>query len=126
MPSVLYPSTLPCPAAGWTATPRERAARSSVAGDPKARSRWSDRVADINTATWTLSPAQLATWRVFFHTTLVDGQLWFEAEVPGPGTRPRKVMRFRPSSVKYQALGLGITRITAQLEMRGRSAIPTT
>jgi hypothetical protein len=72
-----------------------------------------------------LSPAQLATWRTFFHTTLVDGQLWFEAEAPGPGTRPRKVMRFRPASVKYQALGLGITRITAQLEMRGRSAIPT-
>jgi hypothetical protein len=125
MPAVVYPSTLPCPQLGWSAVLRERAGRSSIAGNPQARRRWSDKVADVSSATWTYSRAELAIWRAWFHTTLIDGQLWFQMEAPGAGGQIDRVMRFRPSSVKIVPLGLGITRITAQLEMRGRSAIPT-
>lgn len=127
MPAIVYPLTLPEPAAGWGFTLRERAARSSIAGNPQARRRTSDMVADIESVQWTYGPEDMPTWRTWFNTTLVDGQLWFTAKTPGAGGPiSTRVMRFRPGSVKVVPLGAGLFRVTAQLEMRGRSLPPTT
>lgn len=126
MPAIVYPSALPGPSAGWAAVLRERAARSSLPGDPQARRRWRDRIADVTSATWHYSAAEMAIWREWWHETLVDGQLWFSKEAPGPGGWVDRVMRFRPASVRVQPLGNGICRVTAQLEVRGRSAAPGT
>lgn len=126
MPAVIYPSTLPCPQGGWAAVLRERAARSSLQGNPQARRRSSDRIKDASPVTWTYSPEHMAIWRPWWHTTLIDGQLWWQAEAPGLGGLIDRVMRFRPASVQVEPLGLGIARVTAQLEIRGRSQPPTT
>jgi hypothetical protein len=126
MPLIAYPSALPGPSAGWAAVLRERAARSALPGNPQARRRWRDQIADVTSATWHYSAAEMATWREWFHETLVDGQLWFAKEAPGPGGFIDRVMRFRPPSVRVQPLGNGACRVTAQLEVRGRSAPPRT
>lgn len=124
MPAIVYPSTLPAPQAGWAAVLRERAVRSAIAGDPKARRRWRDAIADVSPATWTYTPDEMAVWRPWWHETLIDGQLWFQAAAPGAGGVIARVMRFRPASVQVEALGRGIARVTAQLEVRGRSLAP--
>jgi hypothetical protein len=125
VPLIAYPSTLPGPSA-WSGALRERAARSSLAGDPQARRRWRDAIADVASATWNYSAAELAIWREWFADTLVDGQLWFEAQAPGAGGFVDRVMRFRPSSVRVQPLGNGAVRVSAQLEVRGRTEAPRT
>jgi hypothetical protein len=68
----------------------------------------------------------MAIWWPWWNEDLIDGQLWFEAQVPGEGGLVNRVMRFRPDSVQVEALGRGIARVTAQLEIRGRSEQPTT
>jgi hypothetical protein len=124
MPAVVYPSTLPAPQAGWAALPRERAARSPLPGNPQARARSRDAIVDVSSATWVYSPAEMAVWRPWWHTTLKDGQLWFLAVAPGAGGYISRVMRYRPASVQVTPLGRGIARVQAELEMRGRSAAP--
>jgi hypothetical protein len=126
MPAVVYPTSLPPPSVPWAVLLRERAARSSLAGDPQARRRWRDAIADVTSATWHYSAAEMAVWREWWHDTLADGQLWFAKEAPGPGGWVDRVMRFRPASVRVQSLGNGVCRVTAQLEVRGRSAPPRT
>jgi hypothetical protein len=125
MPAVLYPVDLPSPMVGWSGLVRERVGRSSIAGDPKARRRWSDKMADAN-ATWTYTAAQMAVWWPWYHDTLLDGQLWFTAKGPGAGGLIDRVMRYRPATVTVVPFGHGIARISAELEVRGRSAAPTT
>jgi hypothetical protein len=126
MPAIVYPTLLPPPQTGWQAMLRERAARSSIQGDPKARKRWSDTVTDVQTATWTYTQPQMAIWWPFYRDTLLDGQLWFEAKGPGSGGLVNRVLRYRPLSVRIAALGVGIARVTAEMEIRGRSEAPTT
>jgi hypothetical protein len=124
MPAIVYPALLPPPQTGWSATPRERAARSSLQGDPKARRRSSDLIVDVQTATWTYTQPQMAIWWPFYRDTLLDGQLWFTAKGPGSGGLTDRVMRYRPLSVRITALGVGIARVTADMEIRGRSEAP--
>lgn len=126
MPAIAYPVTLPAPSVGWAAVLRERAARSAMPGDPQARRRWRDRITDVSSATWHYRADEMATWREWWHEDLVDGQLWFTKEAPGPGGFVDRVMRFRPASVRVQPLGNGACRVTAELEVRGRSAEPRT
>jgi hypothetical protein len=123
MPASVYPDTLPG-FSQWAVSPRERATRSALAGDPQARRRWRDKVSDAPTAVWHYSAAEMAIWRPWFHEDLVDGQLWFQAEAPGEGGFVDRVMRFRPATVRVQPLGNGGCRVTAQMELRGRSAAP--
>ncbi len=124
MPLVVYPATLPPPSAGWTAVLRDRAARSSIPGMPQARRRWRDQVVDVTAGSWVYSGAEMATWREWFSNTLVDGQLWFAAELPGAGGWLDRVLRYRPASLRVQPLGAGHCRVSAQLEVRGRSEPP--
>jgi hypothetical protein len=125
MPFVSYPSTLPPPSGGgWVVALRDPVARSSLPGNPQARRRWGDAVADVTSATWHYSAAEMAVWRAWWHETLLDGQLWFAKEAPGAGGWVDRVMRFRPASVRVQPLGNGACRVSAQLEQRGRSAEP--
>jgi hypothetical protein len=125
MPAVIYPVGLPSPLVGWSATPRERVARSSIPGDPKARRRWSDAVFDV-TASWVFTQAQMELWWPWYRDTLFDGQLWFLATGPGLSGMTSRVMRYRPSTVTVVPLGHGNARISADMEVRGRSEAPTT
>jgi hypothetical protein len=81
-------------------------------------------VADVSPATWTYTPDEMAVWWPWFHTTLKDGQLWFQMAAPGAGGVIPRVMRFRPGSVQVTPQGRGIARVTCELEVRGRSAAP--
>lgn len=124
MPAVTYPTTLPPPSQGWPFVLRERAARSTLPGNPQARPRWTDRVGDVPGASWLYSAAEMAIWYAWWHTTLKDGQLWFQAAAPGQGGVLPRVMRYRPGSLRIVPLGGGHCRVTAELELRGRSAVP--
>jgi hypothetical protein len=125
VPVVLYPTALPPLSVGLAAMPRERAARSTLAGDPQARARWRDGITDVEAATWIYSAEEMAIWRPWFHTMLRDGQLRFSAVLAGPGGHIARVVRYRPDTVKVNPLGAGHCRVAAQLEIRGRSAAPT-
>lgn len=123
MPAVAYPATLPAVQPGWTSVPRERAARSSLPGYPQARRRSSDLIQDAS-AQWTLPPEKMAIWWEFWHTTLLDGQLWFTVDMPGRGGMIQRIARFRPNTLQVQPLGSGVCRINVDLEIRGRSLAP--
>lgn len=126
MPLVVYPGTLPPPSVPWESLLRPRAARSSLPGNPRARRRWSDQIEDVVAASWVYSVAEMAIWREWWSATLIDGQLWFAAVAPGAGGFVERVMRYRPASVRVQPFGGGGCRVSAQLEVRGRSAPPST
>jgi hypothetical protein len=126
MPLVVYPPTLPAPSVPWESMLRPRAARSGLAGMPGARRRWRDPIEDVVAASWVYSADEMATWREWWATTLVDGQLWFAAVAPGYEGFVDRVMRFRPATVRVQPFGGGGARVSAQLEVRGRSAPPST
>lgn len=124
MPLVAYPTELPPPSSGWSVVTRERAARSTLPGNPQARRRWRDAISDVASASWHYSADEMAIWRAWWQDTLLDGQLWFAKQAPGAGGWIDRVMRFRPASVRVQPLGNGACRVSAQLEVRGRSAAP--
>jgi hypothetical protein len=95
-------------------------------GNPQARRRSTDAIVDVSPATWIYPPEHMAIWRSWWHTDLIDGQLWFTNDAPGAGGFIDRVMRFRPASLQVVPLGGGICRVTAELEIRGRSLAPVT
>ena len=75
-------------------------------------------------ASWMYSAAEMAVWLPWFSTTLVSGQKWFAAYVPGAGSTAR-IIKYATGSVKRNHLGNGVFVITAQMELRGLSAAVT-
>ena len=124
MPAIVYPALLPPPRVGWQAILRERAARSTIPGNPQTRRRTRDSIKDVSPADWTYTAAEMAIWWPWFNSTLIDGQLWFTAAGPGAGGLIDRVMRFRPGSARVQPQGPGIATVSADLEVRGGSAAP--
>jgi hypothetical protein len=124
MTAIVYPPTLPGPSGGWDGEPIERRAVSALPSSavaPRGRSR--DRIEDI-AAQWIYSPEEMAVWRAWYEDTLLDGCRWFAKEAPGVGGWVDRVLRFRTATVRREHLGAGIFRVSAQLQQRGRSALP--
>jgi hypothetical protein len=123
MTAIVYPAGLPRMQL-WPTVPRERRAMSGGEGikaAPRARSR--DRIADID-AQWFYKPAHMAVWAPWYEDTLLNGTRWFAINAPGPGGWMQRVCRYRTGTVRREALPGGHWRVTAQLEQRGRSAMP--
>jgi hypothetical protein len=121
--AIVYPAGLPRMQL-WPTVPRERRAGSGGEGikaAPRARSR--DRIADID-AQWFYKPAHMAVWAPWYEATLLNGTRWFAINAPGPGGWMQRVCRYRTGTVRREALPGGHWRVTAQLEQRGRSALP--
>ncbi len=123
MPAIVYPTGLPVPQR-WELLHRERAVRSAMPGPAAARARSRGLVVDVTGAAWLYKAAELAIWRAWFRDVLLDGQLWFEMPAPGTGGELPRVMRYRPNSVRMVPLGHGLVRVSAELEVRERSASP--
>lgn len=123
MTAIVYPASLPAPAA-WPTVARERRAGSDgdgIKAAPRARSR--DRIADVEVQ-WFYTPAQMAVWVAWYEQTLLNGARWFAVRAPGPGGWLQRVCRYRTATVKREPLGGGHWRVSAQLEQRGRSVPP--
>lgn len=119
---IAYPASLPAPQR-WLGVPRERRALSTLPGMQQQRGRSRDPVQDIDAA-WLYQRAQMEAWREWFQTDLVKGQRWFAVTAPGSGGRVTRVVRFRTGSVRREYIGLGVWRVAAVLEQRGRSMLP--
>jgi hypothetical protein len=123
MTAIVYPAGLPRMQL-WPAVSRERRAVSGGEGikaAPRARSR--DRIADID-AQWFYKPVHMAAWSAWYEDVLLNGTRWFAINAPGPGGWMQRVCRYRTATVRREALPGGHWRVTAQLEQRGRSALP--
>jgi hypothetical protein len=124
MTAIVYPAGLPRMQL-WPAVSRERRAGSGGEGikaAPRARSR--DRIADID-AQCVYNPAQMAVWAAWYEQTLLNGARWFAIKAPGPGGWLQRVCRYRTATVRREPLGGGQWRVSAQLEQRGRSQLPS-
>lgn len=121
--AIVYPTTLPGPEQ-WGIKPAERRAMSALrqpGGSYRTRSR--DK-SDTVSASWMYTAGDMAVWLPWFTDTLVSGQKWFAAYVPGVGATAR-IVKYLPGSIKKNHLGNGVFVITAQLELRGRSVAVT-
>ena len=121
--AIVYPIGLPGPEQ-WSIKPVERRATSPLrqpSNSYRARSR--DK-SEMVSASWMYSAAEMAVWLPWFSTTLVSGQKWFAAYVPGAGSTAR-IIKYATGSVKRNHLGNGVFVITAQMELRGLSAAVT-
>jgi hypothetical protein len=121
MSAVAYPTSLPGPSR-WAAVPLERRAVSSLPGATALRGRSRDAVHDIE-AEWRYSATEMATWRVWYEDSLLDGQRWFAATAPGAGGWLGRVLRYRPRTLRREALGNGNFRVSAQLQQRSALAV---
>jgi hypothetical protein len=122
MTAIVYPASLPGPSA-WVAQGPDRRALSSLPGNAVHRPRWRDRIATVE-AQWHYSATEMAAWRAWYEDDLLDGQIWFAASAPGVGGFAERVLRYRTSSLRREALGNGVYRVSATLEQRGRGVAP--
>jgi hypothetical protein len=122
MPLVTYPAALPGPSR-WVAVPLERRAASSLPGPTALRSRSRDAVHDVE-AEWRYSAAEMAIWRTWYEDETLEGQRWFTASAPGAGGWVDRVLKYRPRTLKREALGNGNFRVSVQLQQRGQAVAP--
>jgi len=125
MPLIVYPSTLP-PPSGYPIARREGRALPQGAGNEAPRARMRDAIVDADTVRWRYTPAEMAVWREWFHDTLLDGQLWFAATLPGRGGWLPRVARYIGEQLQLTHLGAGIWEVSCRLELRGLSVAPAT
>ena len=123
MPAIEYPASLPPPSALPIAA-RERRAVPSGAGNEAPRARARDAIVDAQAVRWVYSPEEMATWRAWFQDTLLEGQLWFAATLPGRGGWATRVARYIGEELQLAHLGAGIWEVTCRLELRGLSQPP--
>ena len=123
MPLIEYPSSLP-PPAGYPFAPRERRAVPQGAGNEETRARARDAIVDAQTVRWRYSPEEMAIWREWFQDTLLEGQLWFSATLPGRGGWATRVARYIGEQLQLTHLGAGCWEVSCRLELRGLSAQP--
>lgn len=103
--------------------PRERRSASSLPGNTQLRNRARDALNDID-AGWMYTSAEMAIWRAWYETALLNGLLWFAVTAPGAGGWAQRVVKFRTKTLKAEYLGNGVFRVGAQLQHRGISAVP--
>lgn len=120
---VEYPAMLP-PPSGYGFSARERRAMSSGDGPQQARTRARDPIVDAERVSWRYSPAEMEAWQIWYRDELLWGQLWFAVPLPGYGGELVRVARY-VSAVDRQHVAAGVFEVSADLEIRGRSALPT-
>jgi hypothetical protein len=117
MPFITYPAALP-PPAGFPFMRRESRALPQGASDEQPRARSRDTIVDAAPVRWRYNAAQMAVWLDWFETTLLDGQLWFAATLPGRGGWITRAARYA-GDVSKTHLGAGLWEVSARLELRG-------
>ena len=121
MIAVNYPAALPCPMPG-SFQPRMRRVASSIDGPLQQRARQRDAAGLASQYTYIYTPAQMQVWRDWHRDTLLEGRRWFAHALPGRTGLAQRVVRYR--SVQQQLLGIGLYRVSASFEQRGRSVAP--
>lgn len=121
MVAVAYPTTLPGPLPG-SFEPRPRRGASTIDGPLQQRARQRDAAGMTSQYTYVYTPHQMAIWREWYRTTLLDGRRWFAHALPGRGGMVPRVVKYR--QVQQQLLGMGIYRVSASFEQRGASLMP--
>ncbi len=117
-----WPASLPSPIE-LPYQPRDRRAKSELPGVRQTRTLWRDSAA-LAEVEWFFTRSQLAAFREFVEDTLVAGTAWFSAgwRSPAGGTQ---VYKFRsPPAYSDFIAGQGGWRVSASLEVRGRSMLP--
>lgn len=125
MPLIEYPASLP-PPSGFPFARREGRALPQGAGNEAPRARMRDAIVDADSVRWRYSPAEMAIWRAWFEATLLNGQLWFAATLPGRGGWLPRVARYIGEQLQLTHLGAGYWEVSCRLELRGLSAAPAT
>lgn len=83
-----------------------------------------DAIVDADAVRWRYSPAEMAVWREWFEDTLLNGQRWFTATLPGRGGWLPRVARYIGEQLQLTHLGAGFWEVSCRLELRGLSAAP--
>lgn len=120
MPLIAYPASLPGPEAG-SLSPRPRRAASSD-GPLEQRARQRDFAGALSQYPFMYTPADMAAWREWFRTMLLDGRRWFTIALPGDGGVVTRVVKYR--EVREHKLGAGNYRVDATFEQRGSAVAP--
>ncbi|HWH74892.1 MAG TPA: hypothetical protein VNV16_11590 [Methylibium sp.] len=123
MPIIEYPESLP-PPSGFPFARREGRALPQGAGNEAPRERMRDAIVDADSVRWRYGPAEMATWRAWFEDTLLNGQRWFVATLPGRGGWLPRVARYIGEQLQITHLGAGFWEVSCRLEVRGLSAAP--
>lgn len=92
-------------------------------GATALRVRSRDVVPDVEVE-WSYSADEMTTWNEWYRDTLLDGQMWFEAEAPGAGGWIDRALRFRTRSLRLELIGNGNFRVSARLQQRGHAVAP--
>jgi hypothetical protein len=121
MPAVVYPPTLPGPSPG-SLRPRSRKAGSGTDGPLQLRSRQRDFAGAVSQYPFFYSPSEMATWRQWYESDLLQGRRWFAIDLPGRNGIVERVARF--VKVEQKLLESGNYRVDAALEQRGPSDLP--
>lgn len=120
MATVDYPASLPCPQTG-TFTPADRVRRSDLSGLMQFAGRERDFRGQQD-VTFTFSANEAAAFNAWWASTLSRGGLWFNATSwPLPPAWSGQAVRRFLSPPQWSALGAGYWRVSASVEVRGRS-----
>lgn len=122
MPAIVYPASLPEPAA-FPFSPRERRVASPQPGLTELRARAREQIVDAKGARWIYTPEQMEVWRAWFKNTLRNGQCWFAVTLPGRGGWQTRVARYVSGTVREHK-GAGCFEVSADLEINGSRAAP--
>lgn len=122
MAALVYPPQLPCPTAA-PITSTERRALSSLDGLRRSRALWRDRHA-TRTVQFAFTFAEVQAFSAWVDDVLLLAGSWFACDWRMPDGSTVSVCRFitPPSYPEYLA-GIG-WRVTADVEVRGRSMLP--
>jgi hypothetical protein len=110
-----WPVSLPqyFDAGSWNEEPPDLLLETPMdAGPPKVRRRFTAGVRPINGA-MTLDVTQLATFEMFYETTLLGGAVPFDWV--RPSSRAACVMQFKKKGVTYRDLEAGYTVVNMQM-----------
>lgn len=121
MVAVAYPTSLPGPSPGGM-KPRQRRAGSNIEGPLQLRARQRDFAGAVSEYPFNYSPAEMAIWREWYRTDLLDGRCWFAMPLPGRGGIVDRVVRYL--KVVERLLPSGNYTLDATFEQRGVSAAP--
>lgn len=122
MAAIVYPAGLPAPQS-MTAQPTERRRMKGRPGPWQAGPGGRER-AEVEPLTWVLSPQEAQTFRTWWADTLVHGGAWWAATWPS-SRGPVAVARRFASPPRWQALGGGVWRVSAECLTRGGATLPT-
>lgn len=125
MSAIPYPSQLPRPLQdGYKlSTTSPKLSTTLVTGRVRERRRFTN-VPTLVSVRWNMDEQQAAFFEAWFARTLVDGSLWFEAELKTPDGFKPYVCRIRGMYDGPELVQVSRWEITATVELRERPLIP--